>query len=296
MKPKNFMALTEDEARAYLESIRWPDGPVCPHCDSREVTRLQGKATRPGVIKCKSCRKQFTVTVGSIFERSHISCSNWVRAFYMVCCSKKGVSALQLQRMLGLGSYKTAWFMVHRIRWAMRQEPLKAILKGVVEADETWVGPRKRRPDGHNNWQENKTPVVALIQRDGPMRVRVLNRVTKENLKMALDEAVHDDATLMTDQLQAYRKITKRFKAHKTVDHSRGEYARGDVHCNTAESFFSLLKRGIHGTFHHVGRQHLHRYADEFAFRWNHRKTTDAERTEAALRTAPGKRLKYKPV
>jgi hypothetical protein len=196
--------------------------------------------------------------------------------------------------MLSLGSYKTAWFMVHRIRWAMRRDPLKPALKGIVEADETWVGPRRRSSLPRNNWQENKTPVVALIQRDGPVVVRLVDKVTKYNLKTALDQSVDSGATLMTDELQAYRKITGRFAAHKTVHHKSGEYARGDVHCNTAESFFALLKRGIHGTFHHVGRQHLHRYADEFAFRFSHRKVSDAERTEAAISCAPGKRLTYK--
>ena len=290
-----FIGMTEDEARTYLEGLRWPNGPVCPHCGSENAYRLNGKATRPGVCKCRNpeCRKQFTVTVGTIFEDSHIPLSKWVAAFYMVCCSKKGVSALQIMRMLSIGSYKSAWHMVHRIRWAMRQEPLATVLKGTVEADETWVGPRKKGI-GHKGWIESKTAVMALIERGGPMRTKVIGRVTKNNLKEALDESVSDEATLMTDELQQYRHVAKRFKDHQSVCHSAGEYSRGDVHCNTCESFFALLKRGIHGTFHHVGKKHLHRYADEFSFRWNHRTVTDAQRTEAALRTAPGKRLIYR--
>src|ERR1043166_7015931 len=155
---QNFMRMTEDEARGYMERVRWPDGPVCPHCGGKDHVRLAGQKTRPGVIKCKTtgCRRQYTVTVGTVCEDSHVSLSKWVAAFYMVCCSKKGVSALQVQRMLGIGSYKTAWFILHRIRWAMRQKPMKAVLHGIVEADETWVGPRRRTPIGqHQDWQEN---------------------------------------------------------------------------------------------------------------------------------------------
>ncbi len=284
--------LTESEAREYLESLRWPDGAICGHCGSDNVVKLAGKATRPGVYKCRACRQQFTVTVGTIFESSHIPLRKWVMAFALMCASKKGISALQLQRMLGLGSYKSAWHMAHRIRHAMRNEPLKGMLSGTVESDETWVGPRLRGK-GSGLKTENKTPVMALIQRDGPMRVRVLPAVTKDNLRAALDEMVDKNAVLMTDGLQAYRKLGPSFTAHEWVDHTKGEYARGNAHVNHAESYFALLKRGVHGTFHHVSREHLGRYADEFAFRWNHRKVKDGQRMEAALRLAPGCRLTY---
>jgi transposase-like protein len=292
---KRFMSMSEEQAREYLESLRWPNGPVCAHCGAKEVTKLQGKATRPGVYKCKAkaCRKQFTVTVGTIFERSHVKMSDWIKAFYLMCCSKKGISALQLQRMLGIASYQTAWFINHRVRWAMRQEPLKGLMTGIVEADETWVGPKRRAPID-NDWQQNKTAVVALIQRGGEARVRVMPRVTKANLKAVLDENVDRSAIIQTDELQAYRYITAKFKRHDRVNHSKGEYSRGNAHVNSAESFFSLLKRGIHGSFHHVGQGHLFRYADEFAFRWTHRKVSDAERTEAALGSIEGKRLFYR--
>ncbi|MCH9033491.1 MAG: IS1595 family transposase [Planctomycetes bacterium] len=288
--------LTEDQARQHLESLRWPNGAICVHCGSEDVCKLDGKATRPGVYKCRErgCRRQFTVTVGTIFERSHIPLNKWVMAFCLVCSSKKGISALQLQRMLDLGSYKSAWHMAHRIRHAMQNEPLRTLLGesgGIVEADETWIGPRKR--GGGYNWIENKTAVMALVERNGKMRTRVIGRVTKDNLRTALDDIVDKSATLHTDELQAYKKLGPAFKKHETVCHSKGEYARGDVHCNSAESFFALLKRGIHGTFHAVGKQHLGRYADEFSFRWNHRKVSDGQRTEAALRLAPGCRLTY---
>lgn len=286
--------LTEEQARDYLERLRWGDTPFCPHCGDLAVTRLQGKSTRPGVWKCKGpkCRKQFTVTVGTIFEDSHIPLRKWVMAFYLMCTSKKGVSSLQLQRMLGLKSYKSAWHMSQRVRYAMRKEPMATMLKGIVEVDETWVGPRLR---GHGKGLKisNKTPVVALIQRGGAMRTKVVDRVTPENLKQAVNESVHRNTVLMTDERQAYKAIAKDYLGHESVMHSAGEYARGDAHCNTAESFFALLKRGIHGTFHHVSREHLFRYADEFAFRWNHRKSSDLQRTEAALLQAPGKRLTY---
>ncbi|MHC4698028.1 MAG: IS1595 family transposase [Planctomycetota bacterium] len=285
--------LDEDGAREYLESLRWPDGPRCVHCDSENVARLNGKATRPGVLKCRECRKQFTVTVNTIFHRSHIPLTKWVMAFCLICASKKGMSALQLQRMLGLASYQSAWHMAHRIRHAMQNEPLKGLLNGTVEVDETWIGSRVRGK-GKGLKIENKTPVVALIQRDGPMRTRVLGRVTRDNLRTAVNDVVDRTAHLMTDERGAYRIIARDYKGHDSVCHTKGEYARGDAHCNTAESYFALLKRGIHGAFHHVGKQHLHRYCDEFAFRWNHRKATDAERTEAALRLAPGCRLLYR--
>ena len=177
----------------------------------------------------------------------------------------------------------------------MQNEPLRTVLGkdgGIVESDETWVGPRKRGA-GKGLKVENKTALVALVERDGKMRSRVIGRVTKDNLGAALKDIVDTSATLHTDELQAYTKLGPAFKKHETVCHSKGEYARGDVHCNSAESFFALLKRGIHGVFHHVGKQHLGRYADEFSFRWNYRKVTDGQRTEAALRLAPGCRLAY---
>ena len=292
--------LTEEQAREYLESLRWPNGPRCVHCDSDNVAKLNGKATRPGVYKCRDCRKQFTVTIGTIFERSHIPLVTWVMAFCLICSSKKGISALQLQRMLGLASYKSAWHMAHRIRHAMQNEPLNGLLSGTIEVDETFVGgkPRKRRSQAERKgkpWTK-KVPVVALIERGGNMRTRVPERVNGETLRAAVDEYVDKTRSrLMTDDLKAYRTIGRTFAGgHQFVRHSHEEYARGEAHCNTAESYFALLKRGVHGAFHHVSKKHLPRYCDEFAFRWNHRKVSDAERTEAALKLAPGCRLQYR--
>jgi len=299
---QNASKLTEDQARDYLEKLRWDGQPFCPHCGSLSVGKLHGKATRPGVYKCKdsACRKQFTVTVGTIFEDSHIPLGKWVMAFCLVCSSKKGISALQLQRMLDLKSYKSAWHMGHRIRHAMQNEPMRTILSGIVEMDETYVGgkppkfPKIKRKAGRGT---TKVPVAALVERGGSLRAKVVGKVTAPRLKDAIYEAVDIEKTrLMTDDFPTYRRsIAKMFPGrHESVRHNKGEYSRGDVHVNTAESFFALLKRGVHGTFHSVSKQHLQRYCDEFAFRWNHRKTTDGERTEAALKLAPGCRLVYR--
>jgi len=294
MNAKKFMSMTEDQAREYLESLRWPNGPVCAHCGSSTVGKLAGKATRAGVYKCKTkgCRKQFTVTVGTIFERSHVKLCVWVAAFYMTCCSKKGVSALQLYRMLGIGSYKTAWFIAGRIRWAMRQAPLRDVLKGIVESDETYVGGKVTGP-GQGPFVDKKSVVHAMIERGGNMRVKIILRVNAKNLRESLNEAVDKGAVLMTDEHAGYIRVGKTFADHQAVKHGAKEYARGIAHVNTAESWFALLKRGIHGTYHHVSHQHLFRYTDEFAWRFNQRKVTDRERTEAALRLAPGCRLVY---
>lgn len=294
------LKLTEAEARTYLESIRWPEGPRCPRhdCGSADVVTLKANVdarVRPGLYRCRSCRRQFTVTVGTIFEATRIPLGKWIAAFYLVCSSKKGISALQLQRMLGLGSYKTAWHMAHRIRHAMKNEPLRSMLTGTVEIDETFVGGKAKKPQGGpRRIRDKKTPVVALIQRDGEVRTAVVPSVSPKDLRPVVQSTVDPSATLNTDGWPAYRTIGQDFAGHEWVDHSSKEYARGTVHVNTCESFFGLLKRGIHGSFHHVSRQHLHRYCDEFSFRWNTRKVSDAERVRMALGMAPGKRLMYR--
>jgi transposase-like protein len=288
--------LTEEEAREYIESIRWPEGPVCPHCGEIGGTRLTGEKHRPGTLQCNGCRKQFTVTVGTVMEDTHIPLQKWVLAFHLMCSSKKGISALQLQRQLGLGSYRTAWHMCHRIRHAMK-DTNGPKLDGVVEADETYVGgmPRKipgaKRPMGRNS---KKVPVVALVERDGKMHARPIDKVTIKNLRKAFEEHVKETATIHTDELIEYKAVTAGYAKHESVCHSREEYARGNVHCNSAESFFALLKRGVHGTFHHVSKKHLQRYCDEFSFRWSNRKTIDGERTLRAVKASEGKRLMYK--
>jgi transposase-like protein len=293
-------ALSEDEARETLERILWPHGPVCAHCCAMEnLTRLQGKAHRTGVFQCNNCHDQFTVTVNTIFEDSHIPLRKWLMAFALLCSAKKGISALQLQRELELGSYRTAWHMAHRIRHAMSKEPLAGLLRGTVEVDETYVGGKPRPEAGAPNAKRGrgtkKTPVVALVERGGKVRVRKTERVDGKTLKAAIRKNVDRSATIMTDEWPAYRGIGTEFDGgHKTVNHGQGEYARGDAHVNTAESFFALLKRGVMGSFHHISKQHLDRYCDEFSFRWNHRKTTDSERTIEAVKGAEGRRLMYR--
>jgi transposase-like protein len=292
--------LTEDQAREKLEAIRWANGVVCPHCGRVDGhTKLQGKKHRPGVWKCNNgCAKQFTVTVGTVMEGSHLPIRTWLMAFSILCSSKKGVSALQLQRQLGLGSYRSAWHLCHRIRFAMSRNPLKGLLDGIVMVDETFVGgkprhekgvPRKKGPSG------KKVAVVALVERGGRVRSWPIADVTAETLKGAIHDNVARSAAIQTDQMMSYRGIGKFFDGgHETVNHHKFEYVRGDVSTNEAESFFALLKRGITGSFHSVSKQHLHRYCSEFSYRWNERKTTDAARTEKALALIEGKRLMYK--
>jgi transposase-like protein len=291
--------LTEDQARAILENIRWPDGPICSHCRSKKATRLNGQSTktRDGVLQCNDCRKQFTVTVGTVMHRSHITLRQWVQAFHSMCSHKKGVSALQLQRNLGLKSYRTAWHLAHRIRFAMKEEPLASALKGTVEVDETYIG-GKTHGGKRGRGAPNKTVVLALVERDGRIRSKPVSTISAKELKGAIRENVDRRARIMTDELPSYRGIGREFQGgHKTVDHGHGQYARGkgfEINVNSAESYFALLKRGVHGTFHHVSKQHLARYCDEFSFRWSQRKTTDGERAVAAIRGSEGKRLTYK--
>jgi transposase-like protein len=295
----------EDKAREFVEKLRWPDGPVCPHCDSKEVYRLTPKAeskraARKGLLKCKKCRKQFTVTVNTIFSDSHIPLSKWVIAIHLLCSSKKGMSAHQLHRMLGI-TYKSAWFMCHRIRYAMTQEPLASKLSGTVECDETYIGGKahnmhasKRKVKIQGRGPVNKIPVVALVERGGRVRSQVVERVTGDNLKAVLREHVEPSAHIMTDEFVSYRGLDREFASHQLVNHKDGEYVRGSVYMNTVEGFFSLLKRGVIGTYHHWSPQHLHRYLTEFDFRYNLRKTTDGTRAALAIQGAKGKRLMYK--
>jgi transposase-like protein len=293
---------TEDQAREYFEKLRWPGGPACVHCGSVNVTRLQGESARPGTLQCNEsgCRQQFTVTVGSIMEDTHLPLSVWVRAFHYMSAGKKGISALQLQRQLGLGSYRTAWHLAHRIREAMRCEPVAGMLKGTVQADECYVGGKPRPGTGSHKRGRGteKAPVMVLVESGpgGKAHSRHIERVDATNLKGAIREMVDQSATIHTDQLNLYRGIGEHFAGgHKSVNHSVGEYVGKDgQHTNTAESYFAILKRGVMGSFHHVSKKHLHRYCDEFAFRWNERTVTDAERRDQAVKGAEGKRLMYR--
>jgi transposase-like protein len=293
--------LSEEEARDYFERIRWPNGPACPHCGSVNVTRLQGKTHRPGLFKCRDGNEQFTATVNTILEDSHLPIRTWLMAFAIMCSAKKGVSALQLQRQLGIGSYRSAWHLCHRIRHAMGKEPLKSLLLGAgggtVQVDETYVGgkPRKGGKKSHAGRGTNKTPVVALIERGGRARAQVIPDVTAKTLKQAIRETADKSARIMTDELRSYQGIGSEFAGgHHVVRHSAGEYARDDVNTNEAEAYFALLKRGLVGSFHHVSKKHLPKYIDEFSFRWDYRKTSDSERTAEAIKAAEGKRLMLK--
>lgn len=287
-----------EAAREYLESVRWPDGRVCPHCGVQDdSTPLNGKSHRPGLYQCKSCREQFTVTVGTVFERSKIPLHKWLYASWLLCSSKKGTSSHQLHRMIGV-TYKTAWFMTHRIREAMN-EPTTSKLggpgsSGVVEADETYFG--KTKGQGKGGHLSKKQKVVALVERGGAVRAFHVPAVNAENLKEILEGNISPDAQLMTDSAPFYQKLGGGFKSHESVNHTIGEYVRGNVHTNSIEGFFGILKRGIGGVYQHVAPEHLPAYLNEFAFRYSYRKITDSERTVHALRGIEGKRLTYRGI
>jgi transposase-like protein len=297
-------SMTEDDARAYMERLRWPNGPVCPNCTKQNVTRMQGKSHRKGLFQCNNpeCRQQFTVKCGSILESSKISLKKWVLAFHLLCSSKKGFSALQLQRELGLGSYRTAWFMLHRIRHAMEVKSWDYPVRGVAEWDETYVGGKPRhgagKPKAKRGRGTAKMPVVALVERGGEVRAAPVETVELNVLWDAVKFNPATNLTVITDEAMTYRYL-KKVVRHEKVCHGRKEYAHKakdglNVHTNTVESFFSLLKRGHYGVYHLMTKPHLHRYVAEYAFRWNHRLVPDSERREAAIKQAPGKRLKYK--
>lgn len=290
-----------DQARLYLEALRWPTGRVCPHCGSiGEHYELKGKTTRPGLYKCSDCREQFTVTVGTVFERSKIALNIWLQAVYLLCSSKKGMSAKQIERMLGV-TYKTAWFMCHRIREAMTN-PNGGLLGGIggaVEVDETyWGGAATRRP-GETGYQR-KMKIVSLVERNGEKRSYHVANVNVNTVAPILRDQISKKARLMTDEAGIYRTVGKEFAEHGVVNHSAKEYKRGiDVTTNTVESSFAILKRGLYGTFHNVSERHLQRYADEFDFRWNNRQSQgvdDIQRTNKALQGIAGKRLTYRRV
>lgn len=299
-----------ETAREHLESIRWPNGPFCPHCGEAEaITKLKGKSTRPGVHKCRSCRKPFTVTVGTVFERSKIPLNKWVLATHLLTASKKGISAHQLHRMLGV-TYKTAWFMAHRIREAMKipaegNPPMGGAGKS-VEADETIVGretPGKptqfvsgigwtaRRPkrSGHK-------AVAVLVDREtGEARSFHVANVKAKTLRPILFRHVDRASRLQTDESNSYLPTGWQFKGgHGRVRHKADQYVNGDDYTNTAENFFSVLKRGIYGTYQNVSEAHLGRYLAEFDFRYSNRDQTDFERAERALAGIEGKRLTYR--
>jgi transposase-like protein len=295
-----------DKAREYLEALRWANGVTCPHCGSLGAhKKLEGKANyRPGLFKCADCREQFTVTVGTVFERSKIKLNVWLQAVHLMCASKKGMSAKQLERMLGV-TYKTAWFMAHRIREAMTGDNSTLLggpgSSGIVEVDETYWGRNDVPVNSPRNIvsTKHKMMVVSLVERHGDKRSFHLTETTVNGATLGpiLKAQIAQTARLMTDEHRAYREPGKYFASHESVSHARKEYARGDVTSNTAESSFAILKRGLIGTFHSVSEKHLQRYCNEFDFRWNTRQSqgvNDNMRADMALKGIAGKRLTYR--
>lgn len=289
----------EEAARRHFEALRWPDGPVCPHCGViGNATELKGHSTRPGVYKCRDCQKPFTATIGTVYERSHIPLHKWLLATHLICASKKGISAHQLWRMLGFGSYRTAWFMAHRIREAMTDIGGSGPLGGegaFVEADETFVGGKARNRAYRK--PAPKKAVVSLVERGGSVRSRHVSEVNADNLRPILEAGIDKASHLRTDESGVYWKVGEEFASHKTVNHSADEYVRGDASTNAAENYFSILKRGIYGIYQHVSATHLHRYLVEFDFRYSYRVKLgfdDTMRATLAIRGVEGKRLTYR--
>jgi len=295
MNLSNPIYTDETKAREHLESLLWPNGPVCPHCSvAGNAVALNGKSTRPGVYKCRDCRQPFSVTVGTVFERSKIPLTKWLLATHLLVSSKKGISSHQIHRTLGV-TYKTAWFMTHRIREAMAPAKDAGPLGGsgkTVEADETYLAksPKTRKAPGIALNAKPAPQVFSLVERGGNIRSMYLD---DKNIRGALREHMDERSRLVTDGSVSYKfQVDK----HESVDHSKFEWARGDVHTNTAEGFFSIFKRGLVGTYQHMDKKHLNRYLAEFDFRFNNRAKlgiNDAERAKIALKGIEGKRLTY---
>lgn len=302
MNIKQISEVLNDERAAFrlFERIIWPDGnPVCPHCGNPDgKPQYDLSKTRPGLRKCGACRKQYTARVGTIFEDSHIALGAWLVAIHRMCSSKKGISAAQLQRELGI-SYKSSWFMCHRIRLAMTQPPLSDKLggpgtSGIVEVDETFVG-GKYENNPHKGYKHKaKAIVMTLVERDGRARAIPIKRREKSHMQWPIRENVDGSAHIMTDKHKSYVGIDQHFASHGAVDHGAKEFVRGILHVNFAESYHSLLKRGIVGTFHHISEEHLPKYLAEFSFRWNTRKEADSTRADLAIAGSRGKRLMYR--
>jgi transposase-like protein len=303
----------EEAAYAFLEERVWPDGPVCPHCGGVErISKMQGKATRIGLYKCYQCRKQFRVTVGTVFEASHVPLHVWLQAVALLTASKKGISSNQLHRTLGV-TLKTAWFMSHRIREAMRSGTLVPLGRAgsPVEADETYLW--KKSPErvrvqttrgrqftkGGKSGPANKRAVISLVERGGSVRSFHVENADKATVAIIVGQNVAKEAQLYTDESRIYSDAAGMVAGHETVKHSAGEYVRGDVHTNSAEGYFSIFKRGMRGVYQQCAEKHLHRYLAEFDFRYNNRialGVDDQARADAALKGIVGKRLTYRTI
>jgi transposase-like protein len=288
----------DNAAREYIESLRWANGRFCPKCGEIERTSpVSGEKHRPGLYVCLSCKATFTVTVGTVMERSHIPLHKWVAAFILLTASKKGVSAHQVHRMLGI-TYKSAWFMCHRIREAMKEGAFPGPLGGegkTVEADETFIGrkPGRKKQRGFRH----KLAVMSLVERGGKVRSFKIDDVNSNSLRKVLVTQVDRKSALMTDDSHLYKPVGKEFASHESVNHSEEEYVRGPAHTNTIEGYFSIFKRGMTGVYQHCGEQHLKRYLTEFDFRYSNRVALgvdDAQRAEIALKGIEGRRLTYR--
>jgi transposase-like protein len=293
----------EEAARAHFERIRWPEGRTCPHCGTvGNSTLLKGKSTRPGLYKCKDCRKPFTATMGTIYERSHIPLRKWLLATHLMCSSKKGISAMQLHRNLGFGSYRTAWFMAHRIREAMRSDDCTPMGSGGgdVFADETYFGRNPDAPKSRTPYR-NMNQILTLVDRATGRSVSMVfdGSINAANLTPILEANIAKEARLITDEANHYKATGKGFAAHASVAHARGEYVcREDrsITTNQIEGFFGIFKRGMRGIYQHCGKQHLHRYLAEFDFRYTNREAigcNDSDRTTRAIAGTVGRRLMY---
>ncbi len=291
----------QDEEAAYvkLESIVWPNGATCPHCGSTDrMKKMGGTATRPGLYKCYACRKQSRVTVGTVFESSHVKLHVWLQAMYLICSSKKGISSNQLARTLGV-TVKTGWFMSHRLREAMKSGTVLPPMGGAgvtVEIDETFIGQKKDIPKQRG--YAHKHAILTLVERGKGSRSFHVEGTAAADLLPIIKANVEPGTRVMTDEAGQYAHLNKHFAEHGFVRHGAGEYGRGDVHTNTVEGFYSVFKRGMKGVYQHCSERHLHRYVAEFDFRYNNRVklgVDDAERTVNALRGIVGKRLTYRP-
>ena len=290
----------ETAAVEFLEKQRWENTPCCPECGSIAVYQMKDRKTgerqKNFRWRCRDCSKQYTVRTGTVFEDSRIPLRHWCFGFWRSCTSKKGVSALEIHRQTGI-SYKSCLFMLARIRFAMAGSVVGP-LSGDVEVDETYVGGKPRyKGQSKRGRGTNKTPVLAMVERNGRVKTKPVPNVTGQTLKAAIRESVDTSSRIITDENSAYRGIGPEFDGgHESVCHSRKEYVRGDIHSNTIEGFFSQVKRGLNGIYHSVSKEHLHRYLAEFEFRYNHRELSDGQRTIKAIKSSVGKRLLYKGI
>jgi transposase-like protein len=295
----------EEAAYAYVEALLWPDGPVCPHCGAtrEHAGKLTGKTTRIGLYKCYACREQFTVKIGTLFEKSHVPLRQWLQAIHLLCASKKGISTRQLQRMLRVG-LKTAWFLGHRIREAMRDGSLAPMggAGGIVEIDETYIG-RKVGTEIKRGGGAHKNVVLTLVERGGSARSFHVDRASIDQIMPIVKENIARETHAMTDESSVYGRLKDHFESHHAVDHARDEYGYTDyrtglnINTNTVEGYYSIFKRGMKGVYQHCGEKHLHRYLAEFDFRYSNRVklgVDDIARADRALRGVKGKRLTYR--